>query len=132
MRAVQTLKADQPDMTEPFAAERRRCRRYQLTEIVYVSWHREDGTKEHSTGMTTDISRDGISLSSSAELKVGMAINIELYLRSIREMSRLIHLHADGVVCRVQSLFNSGSHIAACVVFSDSHEQAFFASSVIQ
>jgi PilZ domain len=112
--------------------EFRKARRYQLTEVVMLTWVRADGTVSQVRGVSQDISRNGISFIAAVEIEVGAEIRLDLYLRPVSRQSRGTELRADGVVLRVEPLGVVGSRIAAQVAFQEEHEEMFLASSAIQ
>jgi hypothetical protein len=110
----------------------RKARRYQLTEVVMLTWVRADGTVSQVRGVSQDISRNGISFIAAVEIDVGAEIRLDLYLRPVSRQSRGTELRAEGVVLRVEPLGVVGSRIAAQVAFQDVHEEMFLASSAMQ
>lgn len=112
--------------------ESRKARRYQLTEVVMVTWVRADGTVSQVRGVSQDISTNGISFIAAAEIEVGTEIRLDLYLRPVGRQSRGTELHADGIVLRVEPLGVVGSRIAAQVAFQDEPQGMFLASRAMQ
>jgi PilZ domain len=110
----------------------RRARRYQLNEVVTFSWEHSDGTAYQMTGISHNISMNGICFVSAAAVEIGARVKLDLFLRSISRLTRAIQLHADGIVRRVESLGITGNRIAAEIAFQEDPEEMFFASGAIQ
>jgi PilZ domain len=109
--------------------ERRKSRRYQLSEIVVFSCERPDGEVVQMTGVTHDLSAGGIAFVSTSDVEVGARITLDLFLQPVIREHREIQLHAEGFVLRTQPLGQVGNRITAAVTFQEEPEGMFVASS---
>ena len=111
--------------------EMRRARRYQLNEVMAFSWKDADGTESRRTGITQNISMNGICFVTSAVVEVGARLKLEIFLPSSNRLTRAIQLHADGVVRQVRPLGIIENRIVAEIAFHEDPDDVFLASEGI-
>jgi hypothetical protein len=109
----------------------RASRRYLLKELLTFSCADGKADSAGMLGRTENVSASGILFVTVADVQVGAGISLNLHLRSHRVPEKLITLHAEGTVVRVDSA-GKRNLVAAEIHFRDDIEEEFSLTHTIQ
>jgi PilZ domain len=96
--------------------ELRRSRRFPLSAPVFFCWVDRDGTLHDHSGTTRDVSMAGAFIVADIAPHLGAPIGVDIYL-PVDVSGRVVGLHGEGTVARVDGPGQTGSGFAAEVMF---------------
>jgi PilZ domain len=81
--------------------------------------------------VTENVSSTGVSFLTDSVVEVGSRISLDLHLRSLSDEEKMILLHAEGTVTRVEPAGRQ-TRVAAEIRFQDDLEEGLALSRTIQ
>src|ERR1700753_1705852 len=96
--------------------EHRRSRRFRISAPVFFCWMDEEGTLRERSGTTRDVSMVGAFIVADVVPPLGAPVGVDIYLPA-DVSGRVVELHGEGKVARVEASGETGSGFAAAAMF---------------
>jgi hypothetical protein len=87
-----------------------------MSAPVFFSWLDQDGTLHDQSGTTRDVSMAGAFIVADTVPSLGATVGVDIYL-PYDKTGRIVELHGEGKVSRVEGAGRTSSGFAAEVMF---------------